>query len=169
MSASEDRWEAWEERIEQRLRQLGTDTPYCHQTGCDETFPLALTGVEPEIYCYEHDLLRRGLPWREEHHPAGQRNDPQTLATPANDHRVLSDLQLAWSRETLRNPDGSPLLCATAAIRGWLDVLWLIMIRSVGWVPEFLEGLDAWLRQRVGPRWWDEFSGYDDDERGPEC
>jgi hypothetical protein len=157
VNAAEDRWEQWEQRAEERLRQLGTDTPYCHEPGCDETCPLALTGVEPDIYCYEHDLLRRGRPWLEAHHPLGWHNDPRTVDAPANDHRVLSDLQLPWPRETLRNPDGSPLLRAAAAIRGWLDVLWLVITRSVGWVPEFLEELDAWLRERVGPRWWDDF------------
>jgi hypothetical protein len=113
--------------------------------------------VEPEIYCYEHALCRRGRPWVEGHHALGRHNDPQTVDAPANDHRVLSDLQLAWPRETLRNPDGSPLLRAAAAIRGWLDVLWLVMTRCVGWVPAFLEQLDAWLRERIGPRWWEDF------------
>jgi hypothetical protein len=157
VSAADDRWEQWEERLEERLRQLGTDTPFCHKPDCDETCPLALTGVEPEIYCYEHDPRRRGRPGVEAHHPPGRHNDPRTIDVPANDHRVLSDLQLAWPLETLRNPDGSPLLRAAAAIRGWLDVLWLIMTRSVGWVPAFLEQLDAWLRERIGPRWWDDF------------
>src|SRR5437870_428666 len=102
--------EHWEERLEERLRQLGTDSPYCHSGGCDEAFPFALTGVHPEIYCYEHDALRRSRPWREDHHPSGRRNDPRTVPVPGNDHRILSELQYSWPRETLRNPDGSPLL-----------------------------------------------------------
>ena len=61
--------------------------------------------------------------------------------------------------ETLRNPDGSPLLRAAAALRGWLDLLWLIMVRAVGWIPVFLEQLDAHLRQRLGERWWEDFDG----------
>jgi hypothetical protein len=156
----EDR-ERWEERLDARLRELGTNSPYCCFEECDETFPLALTGVHPEIYCYEHDALRRSRPWREDHHPAGRRSDPETVTVPGNDHRILSGLQYGWPRETLRNPDGSPLLRAAASIRGWLDVLWLIMVRTVGWVPEFLERLDAWLRERLGPRWWDDFDGSD--------
>jgi hypothetical protein len=56
--------------------------------------------------------------------------------------------------ETLRNPDGSPLLRAAASIRGWLDTLRLIMERTVGWVPAFLEWLDARLRVTIGVQWW---------------
>ena len=59
-----------------------------------------------------------------------------------------------WPRETLRNPDGSPLLRAAALARGWEDVLYVVMV-LVAWVPLYLEQLDAWLRQEIGPRWWD--------------
>jgi hypothetical protein len=41
-------------------------------------------------------------------------------------------------------------------IRGWLDHL-AIVIETVGWIPEMLESLDQWLRERVGPQWWDDF------------
>jgi hypothetical protein len=88
----------------------------------------------------------------------GQRNDAgDTVTAPVNDHRVLNGRQLLWPIETLRNPDGSPILIAAAALRGWLDVLWVIIERTVGWIPEFLEQLDAWLRLQLGERWWDGF------------
>src|SRR4051794_24504564 len=159
MSGRDEDRERWEDRLEERLRQLGTHDPCCRFDGCDESFPLALTGIHPEIYCYEHDALRRNRPWVEGHHPAGRHNNPQTVPVAGNDHRVVSERQYLWPRHTLRNPDGSPLLRAAASIRGWLEVLWLIMVRTVGWVPEFLERLDAWLLGRLGPRWWDEFNG----------
>ena len=57
--------------------------------------------------------------------------------------------------ETLRNREGSPLRRAAAAVRGWLDVLRLIIDRSAGWVPEVLENLDQGLTTRLGPRWWE--------------
>ena len=60
-------------------------------------------------------------------------------------------------RNSLANANGSPLLRAAAAVRGWLDLLWLIIERTVGWVPAMLETLDAWLRQRLGARWWEDF------------
>jgi hypothetical protein len=59
-----------------------------------------------------------------------------------------------WPRDTMRNPDGSYLLRAAACVRGWLTVLQLIMERSIGWVPDYLERTDAWLRERIGPQWW---------------
>lgn len=151
-------WEAIEDRRDERRRSLGHRDPRCSVPGCPETDPLALTGVHPEILCYEHYALRNDRPWLEEHHLAGRANDEITVAIPGNDHRSISERQSgSWSRETLRNPDGSPLLKAAAAIRGWMDVLWLILERSVSWVPEFLEQLDAWLAVEIGPRWWDHF------------
>jgi hypothetical protein len=79
---------------------------------------------------------------------------------PGNDHRIVSDNQHDWPLDTLRNPDGSPLLRAAASIRGWLDILRLIIERTVGWVPAFLEALDAWLRESLGERWWDGFAAW---------
>jgi len=80
---------------------------------------------------------------------------------PANDHSVVTlKHQVEWPRETLRNPDGSPLLQAAASIRGWLDVLKLVLERTVGGIPETLERLDAWLRERIGPRWWEDFGAW---------
>jgi len=157
----DDRFEL---RLEERLRELGTLTPHCTWPGCGETSPFALTGVHPDIRCYEHHGELAGRLWLEAHHPAGRHNDPSTAPVPGNEHRVLSERQLLWPQETLRNPDGSPLLRAAAWIRGWLDILWLILVRGVGWIPVFLEELDAWLREQFGPRWWDEFSSWRGDD-----
>jgi len=90
----------------------------------------------------------------EAHHLAGRHNSEITVLIPANDHRILSDAQCDWGDETLRNPDRSPLLKAAAALRGWLDVLTLIIERTVGWIPAFLEWLDAALRREHGDHWW---------------
>jgi hypothetical protein len=53
----------------------------------------------------------------------------------------------------LRNTDGSPVLRAAAAIRGWLAVMRVIIDRAISWVPAALEILDALLTYRHGPRW----------------
>jgi hypothetical protein len=149
----------WERLVEEQYRRLGTRTPRCLEPGCNESNPFAFTGVDPNVWCYEHQATRTGRGWLEDHHNKGRHNDPaDTGAMPANDHRVLNGRQLLWPRETLRNPDGSPLLMAAAALRGWLDVLWLLIVRTVGWIAEFLEQLDAWLRQELGERWWDGFN-----------
>jgi hypothetical protein len=148
----------WEALVEEQHRRLGTSAPRCLELSCDETNPFAFTGVEPDLWCYFHAPGRAGRTGVEDHHLKGQHNDPaDKVAIPVNDHRVLSARQRLWPVETLRNPDGSPLLVAAAALRGWLDVLWLIIERTVGWIPALLEQLDVWLRERVGPRWWDEF------------
>lgn len=149
-----DAWCDWyEDRLEERHRHLGTRTPECSVTGCLERHPFCLTGSGSSVLCYEHALDR----WTEEQHWFGQHNDPLTSPIPANDHRFISELLALWPQQTLRNPDGSPLLKAAAALRGWLDVMRLLIERVVGWMPPFLEQLDSWLRERLGPRWWDDF------------
>jgi hypothetical protein len=146
------------DRLEARLATLGTHTPRCKVRGCEETNPFALMGAHPELYCPLHTAEFAGRHWFERHHPAGQANDAEhTVEVPMGDHMVLSSYQQEWPQETLRNPDGSPLLRAAAATRGWLDILRLILDRTVGWVPRFLERLDAWLNTKLGERWWDEF------------
>ncbi len=155
-SYEERRAELLEALLEARLRALGTRDPVCSASGCGERHPFALTGVDPDIYCREHGAARLGRNWVEQHHPPGKSNAPETVTIPANDHGVLSGEQQLWPRDTLRNPDCSPLLRAAAAIRGWADVLRLILERTVVWVPSFLERLDESLRQCLGDLWWHE-------------
>jgi hypothetical protein len=134
-----------------KRRTLGT-AQKC--ASCEETDPRCLRRVGDVVLCSECENTQTGRARVERHHVAGQHNLPDTVPIPGNDHRVLSDAQVNWPKETLRNPDGSPVLKAAAALRGWLDVLRLIIDRTVGWIPEFLERLDAWLREHVGPRYW---------------
>jgi hypothetical protein len=93
---------------------------------------------------------------QEEHHLAGRHNLTFTIMVPGNDHRVLSENQGDWPERTFRNPHSSPLLKAAGALRGWLNVLQLIIERGAGWIPAFLEDLDTWLEKRLGPEWWRE-------------
>jgi hypothetical protein len=74
-----------------------------------------------------------------------------------NDHRAADAYKhIDWPIETLRNPDGSPLLRAAACVRGWLDLLRVVIDRTVGWVPAFLEHLNTWLNAKLGASWWDD-------------
>ncbi len=141
-------------RTEAAYERLGTRRPRCGH--CGEADPIALQGVHPDVVCYECSAQQAGRLRMEEHHPAGRRNNPATVPIPGNDHRVLSGMQRDWPERTLRNLDGSPLLTAAAAIRGWLDVLWLIVQRTVGPIPALLEALDETLRAKHGDRWWEE-------------
>ncbi len=138
-------------RAERKRRTLGK----AQQCGsCDETDPRCLSRVGDVVLCYECQNRQNGRASVELHHVAGQHNLPDTVPIPGNDHRVASDLQVNWPTETLRNPDGSPVLKAAAVLRGWLDTLRLIIDRTVGWIPDFLERLDAWLKEQLGPRYW---------------
>ncbi|MDP9358392.1 MAG: hypothetical protein M3R02_24510 [Chloroflexota bacterium] len=110
------------------------------------------TGIPITVtLCASCHVQLRGKQPTELHHPAGRANDPFTVPIPATEHAILSDWQHDWPRATWRNPDGSPLLIAAASLRGWLDILRLLLERTVSWIPGFLEQLDAVLRQQYGP------------------
>lgn len=152
-------------RIEEQYRRLGIRTPVCAWPGCGERNPFTLIGRHPDISCYEHYSLRTGRRPYESHHVAGKANSDATADVPGNDHRILSELQRFWPEDTLRNAEHSPLLKAAAAIRGWCDVLLVIIDRGVGWIPGFLEWLHLALVDHHGPNWWKQL-GWDDDQPG---
>ncbi len=141
-------------RLENQYKRLGTRTPACSRYDCTETDPFAMTGVHPYIECYEHERIADGLNPIEADHRAGQHNDPMTLLIPGNDHRVLSDMQQDWPLHTLRNPYGSPLIRAAATLRGFLDLLWLLLMRILARIPAALESLDRILTDVHGDQWW---------------
>lgn len=140
-------------RHARRQRTLGPDA----SCSCGEADPRCLVETGSGVQCYGCRARTTARPATERHHVAGRHNLADTVPVPNNDHRILSDLQQDWPAATLRNPDGSPLLQAAAAIRGWMDVLVLILERAVGWMPHFLEALDVWLCARLGPEWGHEF------------
>lgn len=144
-----------QQRLNNKLRRLGTQTPECMRSDCNETDPFAMTGVYPEILCYEHERIADGFEPFEDDHPAGRRNDDTTLRTPGNDHRWLTDLQEDWPERTRLNPDDSPLLRIAAILRRWLDLLWLFIKRLMVWTPKAVEELDRLLTEHIGRFWWD--------------
>jgi hypothetical protein len=78
------------------------------------------------------------------HHPAGDANNPTTTPIPVNDHRaVLNVAQYDWPQQTLENPDSSPLLARAACIRGYLDTNEYLMDKLLREDLEFLEKLNT--------------------------
>jgi hypothetical protein len=122
---------------------------------CGEQRPRALIpGSKPKI-CAECQRKKLGHSLLDEHHPAGEANDPTTTPIPANDHRaVLSPQQYEWPPETWENPEGSPLLAAAASIRGYSETAEYLANSLLIPRAELLEVLERHLRQRLGPRWW---------------
>jgi hypothetical protein len=145
-------WNQQELRREQQLRRLNTRNPDCDV--CGESEPAALIKIEGRIICYECKAKALGKSTAEWHHYAGKNNDSFSVPVHGNDHRVLSDYQRDWPTETLRNPNASPLLKAAASLRGWLDILRLLIERILGWIPPFLESLDGHLSSVIGEQWW---------------
>ena len=88
-------------------------------------------------------------------HPAGRANSRTVLAVPVNDHRAeLNVAQYDWPNETLQNPEGCPLLAGAGCIRGFVDRIIYLLKKLVLWIPEMLEQLSAFLKQKLGPKWW---------------
>ena len=140
-------------RRAQRRRRFGPDARCAI---CGESDPIALVGSG---LCYGCQVERAGKPDVEQHHVAGRHNSDVTVPLPLNEHRLASDMQQDLPQRALRNPDSSPLLKASSSIRGFLDILRLIIDRVLGWIPEYLEKLDTSLTSLFGQRWWMELDG----------
>lgn len=121
---------------------------------CGEQRPYALIrGRQPSL-CFACDRVAHGRPPYEAHHVFGKRNGCEIVEAPIGDHRAdLSVAQYSWPPRTLENPDGSPLLRAAAYLRGAHNTI-VYILDSMLWIPTFLEGLDAWLCELRGARWW---------------
>ena len=137
---------------EKGYQRLGTRSPRCAK--CGETDPSCLIRNRTKIICYECSSIDSGRSPIEDHHPAGKKNDHFTVPVPGNDHRILSEFQRIWPETTLRNPRKSPLRRASAMLRGFLDILRLMIDRILGWIPEFMESLDEALTDIHGDQWW---------------
>lgn len=122
---------------------------------CAESRPEALiAGSNPRI-CARCDRKKRGKATTDNHHPAGKANSPVTIPVPVNDHRArLTVDQYDWPKETLENPNGSPLLAAAGHIRGFVDTLEHLIEKLLLRIPEMLEALDQFLTDKLGPKWW---------------
>jgi hypothetical protein len=89
------------------------------------------------------------------HHFAGEANNPLTVPTPVNDHRAeLNVAQYDWPKETRENPDGCPLLAAAGCIRGFVDWVVYIIDKGLLWIAEMAEALSKFLTDKLGPKWW---------------
>jgi hypothetical protein len=120
---------------------------------CGEDRPLALiTGSNP-IICAECKRRAEGRTTFDEHHPASRANSDFTMPIPANDHTaVLSAAQYDWPRQTLKNPEGSPLLAAAGSIRGYADLMQYVTDKLLIPAAEKLEAEDATRAPAVKPR-----------------
>jgi hypothetical protein len=122
-------------------------------TRCGDGRPDMLVRSSRPKLCLKCYALENGTKTTQSHHVAGRANSPLTVEISVTDHRTLSEAQYEWPPETLRNVDGSPLLCAAGALRGTCDFIAELILRLIECCAEFLENLDAWLREKYG-LWW---------------
>lgn len=122
---------------------------------CGEDRPLALIPGSDPVICAECGRVKDGKTPFDQHHVAGEANDPTTTPIPANDHRaVLSPEQYEWPDETWKNPSGSPLLAGAACMRGYGETDSYLVAALLIPKAEMLEALDKYLLKRLGPNWW---------------
>jgi hypothetical protein len=139
------------EREARAARRVGHGT----RCKCGEQRPLALIPGSKPMICAACHRKKIGHSTLDDHHPAGQPNDPTTIPIPVNDHRaVLSPEQYDWPPETWENPSGSPILASAACMRGYCETDTYLVASLLIPRAEMLEALDAFLTRRLGPRWW---------------
>ena len=112
--------------------------------------------VEGRVLCARCRLALQGKEPVERHHPAGRKNDSFTRPMDAVDHAILSDSQVDWPRETLRNPSGNVLRQLAAWLRSAHDTLEHLASLSLNWART-LEGLDRFMAIMLGKDWWGRF------------
>lgn len=139
------------QRSSKAARRIGQN----QQCACGEQRPEALIAGSDPMICAACERIKTGQQIADDHHPAGRANSPETIPIFVNDHRaILSVAQYEWPPETLRNLNANPLLRASACIRGFADTLFYLIEKFVLWIPEFLEKLNSFLTEKLGPQWW---------------
>lgn len=122
---------------------------------CGESRPEALITKGRKTSCVECKRKKEGRATTDNHHPAGVANNPTTITTPVNDHRAeLSVAQQDWPKKTRENPDGSPLLAAAGCVRGFVDTIVYLIKKTLIWIADMGEKLDAYLEEILGRKWW---------------
>ena len=122
---------------------------------CGESRTRALIPGSDPFVCAKCDRKARGKSAFDDHHIAGKSNSDFTIPLPVNDHRAeLSEAQMEWPKETLKNPSGSPLLSGSAHIRGFVDTVVHLVRTFLLWIADMLECLDTFLKQKLGSNWW---------------
>ena len=122
---------------------------------CGETRPEVLDRDSNPISCFSCQREQRGRTIFDLHHPAGEANSPVRVPIWVNDHVAeCSALQHDWPKETLQNPDRSPLLAAAGRTRGYVETNAYLADKLLRQNAELLEALDEYLVKKLGPQWW---------------
>lgn len=125
------------------------------QCACGESRPRALIRGSNPVICAHCDRQAKGRATLDNHHVAGEANSAVKIPISVNDHRArLSADQYEWPKETLENPDESPLLAAAGCVRGFIDTLLYLIDKFLLWIPELLEDMDAIAVEKLGRKWW---------------
>jgi len=134
------------------VRRVGVNAKCCK---CDEKRPKALIRKSEPKMCHECKRKEEGKTHMDNHHPTGKANNPTTIPVPVNDHCAeLNPAQDDWPKETLENPDGSPLLAFAGCVRGYADTAVYLIEKLLLPFATMLEVLDRYLVKTLGRKWW---------------
>lgn len=122
---------------------------------CGESRPEALIAGSSPMICAECKRKQKGQSIVDRHHVAGRNNHNLTVPVRVNDHRaIFGPAQCDWRKETLENPTGSPLLAASACIRGFCDFVIYLINELLLWIADLLEDFHKELVHRFGDHYW---------------
>ena len=122
---------------------------------CGETRPEALIAGSKPPRCAECQRKARGQSSLDAHHVGGKSNSEARISVGVNDHRArLTPAQQDWPPKTLENLHRSPVLALAASNRGFIDAHDYLIEKLLYRSPEMLEALDAFLAEKLGPKWW---------------
>jgi hypothetical protein len=131
-------------------------------TQCGETGANMLVRNSRPKLCEACYAVKRGEKRTQGHHLAGKANSPIVMEVPIKMHRTFSEAQYEWPPGVLDNPDGSPLIAAAGFLLGAADFIQDCIVNGIRTIAEFLQKLDAWLREHMRPDWWkgSDFDGW---------
>jgi len=125
------------------------------ECACGESRPEALIPGSDPMICARCQRIANGQSTNDRHHVAGKANNSTTIPIDVNDHRAeLSASQQDWETPMLQNPDGCPIIAAASCIRGAADTIIHLMEKLIRWIPQMLVALSAYLKEKLGDKWW---------------
>lgn len=105
------------------------------------------------VLCQACDNRRRGWPDTQQHHFAGQHNSDCRVLLDANEHRIVTDLQVDWGTPRMENTEKNLFIVVVNVIQGAFETGLVLFERALRYVKA-LPALNEDLVELLGPQWW---------------
>jgi hypothetical protein len=114
-----------------------------------------LCDLDGEGVCSGCLLISRGLSPFQGDHPVGQKNADDVILIPANLHAYKTRRGRTWPKALETNITRDPLLVIAANVAAYRDYA-AYAATYFGSYLDYLIGLQNWLSERFGERWWEQ-------------